>query len=58
MVYVCLIEGLGMSSRVYATGHIKDLVPLVEKSMASCPGGRVSPSFTHQVILITRLNTF
>ena len=46
-----------MSSLVYATGHIKDPVPLIEKSRASCPGGRVSPSFIHQVIIITGLNT-
>ena len=38
-----------MSSRVYATGHITDPVPLVEKSRVSCPGGRF-PSFIHQVI--------
>ena len=45
-----------MSSRVCATGHTKDLVPLVEKSRASCPGGRFSPSFIHQIIIITGLN--
>ena len=28
-----------MSSRVYATGHIKDPVPLIETSSASCLGG-------------------
>ena len=26
-----VIKGLGMSSLVYATGHIKDPVPLMEK---------------------------
>ena len=29
-----------MSSRVCATGHVKDPVPLIEKSRALCPGGR------------------
>ena len=38
-------KGLGMSSRVCVTGHIKDPVPLIEKSRASCPGGRCPPSF-------------
>ena len=37
-------------------GHIKDPVPLVKKSRASCPGGRFPPSFIHQVIIITGLN--
>ena len=36
-----------MSRRVCATGHIKDPVPLIEKSRASCPGGRFPPSFIH-----------
>ena len=41
-----------MSSRVYATGHtsIKDPVPPIEKIRASCPGGRLSPSFIHQFL--------
>ena len=43
-----------MSSRV--TGHIKDPVPLIEKSRASCLGGRFNPSFSRQVIIITGLN--
>ena len=51
-----VIKGLGMSSLVYATGHIKDPVPLIEKSRASCPGGGVPPSFIHQVIIMTGLN--
>ena len=38
-----------MSSRVYATGHIKDPAPLVENSGASCPGGRLPPKFINQV---------
>ena len=29
-----------MSSRVCATGHMKDPMPLIEKSRASCPDGR------------------
>ena len=37
-----------MSSRVYATRHIKDPLPLVEKSRALCPGGRVPSSFIDQ----------
>ena len=37
-----------MSSRVCADGHIKDPVQLVEKSKASCPGGRFPSSFIHQ----------
>ena len=45
-----------MSSRVCVTEHIKDPVPLIEKSRASCPGGRFPLSFIHQVILITGLN--
>ena len=49
-------KGLGMSSCVCATGHIKDPVPLLEKSRASCPNGRFASSFIHQVIIITWLN--
>ena len=49
-------KGLGMSSLVYATGHIKDLVPLIAKRRGLSPGGRVPPSFIHQVIIITGLN--
>ena len=45
-----------MCGPVSATGHIKDSVPLVKKSRASCPGGRFPPSFIHQVIIITALN--
>ena len=48
-------KGLGMSSRVCATGHIKDPVALIEKSRASCPGGRFPSCFIHKVI-ITGLN--
>ena len=44
-----------MSSRVRATGHIKDPVPLIVKSSASCPDGRFPPSFIYQVIIITGL---
>ena len=51
-----VIKGLGMSSLVYATGHIKDPVPLIEKRRGLSPGGRFPPSFIHQVIIITRLN--
>ena len=50
------IKGLGMSSLVYATGHIKDPVPLIEKRMGLSPGGRFPPSFIHLVIFITGLN--
>ena len=45
-----------MPSRVCATWHIKDPVPLIEKSRASCPSGRFPPSVIHQVMMITRLN--
>ena len=45
-----------MSSRVCATGYIKDPVPLIVKDRALCPGGRFPPSFIHQVIMITGLN--
>ena len=48
-------KGLGMFSLVYATGHIKDPVPLIEKRRGLSPGGRFPPSFIHQVI-ITGLN--
>ena len=53
--YDWLIKGLGMSSLVYATGHIKDPVPLIAKRRGLSPGGRFPPSFIHQVI-ITGLN--
>ena len=49
-------KGLGKSSLVYATGHIKDPVPLIAKRRGLSRGGRVSPSFIHQVIIITGLN--
>ena len=49
-------KGVGMSSLVYATGHIKDPVPLIEKRRGLSPGGRFPPSFIHQVIIITGLN--
>ena len=49
-------KGIGMSSLVYATGHIKDPVPLIAKGMGLSPGGRFPPSFIHQVIIITGLN--
>ena len=52
-----VIQGLDMSIRVYATGHIQNPVPLIEKSRASCSGGRFSPSFIPQAIIITGLNT-
>ena len=51
-----VIKGLGMSSRVYATGHIKDSVPLIEKRRGLSPSGQFPPSCIHQVIIITRLN--
>ena len=51
-----VIKGLGMSSLVYATGHIKDPVPLIEKRRGLSPGDRFPPSFIHQVIIITGLN--
>ena len=51
-----VINGFGMSSLVYVTGHIKDPVPLIEKSRGLSPGGQFPPSFIHQVIIITGLN--
>ena len=42
-----VIKGFGMSSLVYATGHIKDPVPLIEKRRGLSPGGRFPPSFIH-----------
>ena len=53
VIVVWVNKGLGMSSRVCATGHVKDPVPLIEKSRASYPGGRFPPSFIYQVIIIT-----
>ena len=44
-----------MSSRVCATGHIKDPVPLIAKRRGLSPGGRFPPSCIHQVIIITGL---
>ena len=38
-----VFKGLGMYSRVYATGHIKDPVPLIEKRRGLSPGGRFPP---------------
>ena len=49
-------QGLGMSSRVCVTGHIKDPVPLIKKSRALCPSGGFPPSLIHQLIIITGLN--
>ena len=51
-----VVNGLGMSSLVYATGHTKDPVPLIEKRRGLSPDGRFPPSFIHQVIIITGLN--
>ena len=39
------------------TRGIKDPVPLIEKRRGLSPGGRFPPSFIHQLIIITRLNT-
>ena len=51
-----VIKGLGMSSLLYATGHIKDPVPLIEKRRGLSLGSRFPPSFIHQIIIITGLN--
>ena len=55
----CEIHGGGGGAvpilEIVMTEHIKDPVPLIEKSRASCPGGRF-PRFIHQVIIITGLN--
>ena len=48
-----VIKGLGMSSLVYATGHIKEPVPLIEKRRGLSPVvGFLLVSF----IIITGLN--
>ena len=46
-------KGLGISSRVCATGHtsIKDPVLLIEESRASCRSGRFPPGFIQQVFI-------
>ena len=49
-------KGLGMYSRVYATGHIKDPMPLIAKRRGLSPGGRFPPSFIHQEITGLKLN--
>ena len=51
-----VIKGLGVSSRVRATGHIKDPVSLIEKRRGLSLGGQFPPSFIHQVIIITGLS--
>ena len=51
-----VIKGPGMSSLIYATGHIKDPMPLIAKRRGLSPGGRFPPSFIHQVIVITGPN--
>ena len=51
-----VIKGLDMYCHVYATGHIKDPMPLIEKRRGLSPGGRFPPRFIHQVIIITGLN--
>ena len=56
VVYDWVNQSLGIPSPICATGHIKDPMPFVEKSRASCPSGRVPPSFIHQVIIISGLN--
>ena len=45
-----------MSSLVYATGHIKDPVPLIGKRRGLSPAGWFPPSFIHQAIIITGLD--
>ena len=35
-----VIKGLGMYSRIYATGHIKDAMPLIKKRRGLSPGGQ------------------
>ena len=51
-----VIKGLGMYSRVYVTGHIKDPVPLIKKRRGLSPGGRFPTSFIHQVFIISHSN--
>ena len=45
-----VIKGPGMSSRVCATGHIKDPMPLIEKRRGLSPCGRFPPGFIHRVV--------
>ena len=56
-----VIKGIGMSSRVCATGRgqlgiYKIPCHLSKKRRGLSPGGRFPPSFIHQVIIITGLN--
>ena len=51
-----VVKGPSMSSRVYATGLIKDPVPLIENRRGLSPSGRFTPGFIHRVIIITGLN--
>ena len=51
---VCPVSS--MSSLVYATGHIKDPMSLIDKRRGLSPGGWFPPSSIHQVIIITGLN--
>ena len=56
VIHDWVTKGLGMSSRICVTGHIKDHVPLIEKGGASSPGGRFPRSFIYQVVIFTELN--
>ena len=51
-----VIKGLGMYSRVCVTGHIKDPMPFIDMSRASCSSGRFPPSCIHQTVIITGVN--
>ena len=53
---ILFLRPTSMFSRVCATDHIKDPVPLIEMIRASCPGGRFFHTFIHQIIIITGLN--
>ena len=48
--YECFLRLCCAISSVHTTEHMKDPVPLIEKRRGLSPGGRVPPSFIHQVI--------
>ena len=50
VVHDWVIKRLGMYTHVLATEHMTGPVPLVEKTRASCPGGRLPPSFTYLAV--------
>ena len=55
MEWVLAEEGMGELRVMFLPGSWLSS-RLLEKSRASCPGGRFPPSFIHQVIIITGLD--